>query len=219
MNDEQDIFEAAPTYKGKRYTAVFGGTFDPVHKAHIALAEKVLEQDLADEIMFVPAAKPPHKLEKPITPAEHRMAMLKLLLEEKTEYCVSDYEIVNKRKTSYTVNTLRALQAAYPERRFKLIMGMDNFREFDSWHRWQEILDNYEMIIFTRPGSSKLSVGLIQEKFGAKVAANLERSIIDDVVMDISSTQIRRKVHEGEEISDLVLPQIAEYIIENGLYV
>ena len=219
MIDEDEIFEPVPTHKGKRFTAVFGGTFDPVHKAHLALADKVLEEDLADEIMFVPAAKPPHKLEKPITAAEHRMSMLKLVLEEKPEYCVSDYEIVNKRKTSYTVNTLRALQAAYPERRFKLIMGMDNFREFDSWHRWQEILENFELIIFTRPGSLKLSLGLIQEKFGAKVAARLERSIIDEVAMDISSTEIRQKVHEGEEFSSLVLPQIAEYIRENGLYI
>lgn len=219
MNDNEEIIEAQTPYKGKRYTAVFGGTFDPVHKAHIALAEKVLEHDLADEIMFVPAAKPPHKLEKPITPAVHRLAMLKLVLDQKAEYSVSDYEIINKRKTSYTVNTLRALQAAYPERRFKLIMGMDNFREFDQWHRWQEILGNYELIIFTRPGALKLSVGLIQEKFGSKLAAKLEKSIIEDVVMDISSTQIRRRFHQREDFSNLVIPQVAEYIIENGLYI
>ena len=218
MTNEEDILDVSEKKLNKKFTAIFGGTFDPVHNAHIALAEKVLEKDLADEIMFVPAAKPPHKLDKPITASEHRMAMLNLLLEENHAFSLSDYEIINKRKTSYTVNTLRALQAAYPDRRFKLIMGMDNFREFDSWHRYQEILDSYDLIIFTRPGSRKLSLGLIQEKFGAKVAASLERSIIDDLSLDLSSTDIRRKVNEGEEISDLVHPAVAEYIRENGLY-
>jgi nicotinate-nucleotide adenylyltransferase len=218
MNNDDTPKIDTKSKQNKRFTAVFGGTFDPIHKAHLALADKVLEMDLADEIMFVPAAKPPHKLEKPITPAVHRMAMLKLVLEENPCYSVSDYEIINKRKTSYTINTLRALQAAFPDRRFKLIMGMDNFREFDSWHRYQEILNNFDLIIFTRPESIKLSLVLIHEKFGNKIAEKLEKSIISSVNIDLSSTEIRKRVCGGAEFSDLVQPTVAEYIIENGLY-
>jgi nicotinate-nucleotide adenylyltransferase len=218
MKNDDIIKEDFKRKQNKRFTAVFGGTFDPIHKAHLALADKVLEMDLADEIMFVPAAKPPHKLDKPITPSEHRTAMLKLALETNPDYSMSDYEIVNKRKASYTVHTLRALQAAFPERRFKLIMGMDNFRDFDSWHRYQEIINNFDLIIFSRPENLKPSLHLIEQKFGNRIAGKLAQSFVDSVNIDMSATDIRTKVNREEDISDLVLPSIADYIIENGLY-
>ncbi|MCM8525735.1 MAG: nicotinate-nucleotide adenylyltransferase [Lentisphaeraceae bacterium] len=204
--------------KSKRFTAIFGGTFDPIHFGHLKLAEKVLEEDLADEVMFVPAGKPPHKLFKPISPAEHRLQMVKLVLDEYPDFSVSDYEIVNQRKTSYTINTLRALQAAFPERRFRLMMGMDNFLTLDSWHKYQEIISDYELIVFTRPETKKISLNKIVEKFGNKHTAKLENSIIDSLDIDISSTDIRKRVESDEDLSGLVLPSVAEYIRENGLY-
>jgi len=202
----------------KRYTAIFGGTFDPVHNAHIALANAVLEQDLADEIMYTPAARPPHKLDRSITPAEHRMAMLKLVLDENPNFALSDYEVVNRLRTSYTINTLRALQAAYPDRRFKLIVGMDNFKEMDTWHRFQEILDDFHIIAFTRPGVVRPSYGQIQEKFGIKISRSLERNIIETVDMNISATEIRRRAQKGESFSEFVTPAVYEYIQKNGIY-
>ena len=217
MNTETEI-NIPEQKKSKRFTAIFGGTFDPIHSGHLKLAEKVLEEDLADEVMFVPAGKPPHKLDKPITAANHRLEMVKLVLDEYPDFSVSDYEIVNQRKTSYTVNTLRALQAAFPERRFRLMMGMDNFLELNTWHKFQEIISEYELIVFTRPKTRKIAMAQITEKFGNKFAHKLEHSIIDSVEVDLSSTEIREKVANGEELSGLVLPSVAEYIRENGLY-
>lgn len=217
MNTETE--EIIPeTKKSKRFTAIFGGTFDPIHIGHLKLAEKVIEEDLADEVMFVPAAKPPHKLEKPITPANHRFEMVKLVLDEYPDFSVSDYEIVNQRKTSYTVNTLRALQAAFPERRFRLMMGMDNFLELNTWHKYQEIISDYELIVFTRPKTRRIALAQITEKFGNRFSSKLENSIIDTVDVDISSTEIREKVINDEDLSGLVLPSVADYIVENGLY-
>lgn len=204
--------------KAKRFTAVFGGTFDPIHMGHIKLAEEVIKLDLADEVMFVPAGKPPHKLNKPISSANHRIEMVKLVLDEYQEFSVSDYEIVNQRKTSYTVNTLRALQAAFPERRFRLMMGMDNFLDLDSWHKYQEIISNYELIVFTRPNTRRISLNKITEKFGNRFTPKLENSVIDTVDVDISATEIRKRVAGGQDLSGLVLPAVAEYIIENELY-
>lgn len=218
MNTETPITKTRNSRQLKRFTAIFGGTFDPIHNAHIALANEVIERDLADEVMFVPAAKPPHKLDKKITPAENRLEMIKLVLEDNPAFAVSDYEIINKKKTSYTVNTLRALQAAYPERRFKLIVGMDNFRDMDSWYNYQEIIDNFELIVFTRPGTIKPSFGQIQEKFGSKAVNQLIESIIDDINIDISSTNIRKLLNEGQELTELVPHKVAQYIQENGLY-
>jgi len=206
------------TKRAKRFTAIFGGTFDPIHMAHLKLAEKVLEEDLADEVMFVPAGKPPHKLDKPISKAEHRLEMVKLVLNEYPEFSVSDYEIVNQRKTSYTINTLRALQAAFPERRFRLMMGMDNFQELHTWHKYQEIISDYELIVFTRPKTKRVALAHITEKFGNRFSSKLENSIIDTVDVDLSSTEIRERVENDEDLSGLVLPSVAEYIIENGLY-
>ena len=217
---KERIKEALPEVKkSRRYTAVFGGTFDPLHLGHIALAEKVLEEDLADEIMFVPAGKPPHKLNQPVTEGLKRLEMLKLTLESYPQFALSDYEIVNKRKTSYTVNTLRALQTAFPERKFKLMLGMDNFLEFDTWHKHQEILKDFELIIFTRPGFKKISLVKITEKFGQKIAHQIERSILDTVNMDIASRQIRKVISESGDYKNLVLPAVAQYIEENGLYI
>ncbi len=205
--------------RAKRFTAIFGGTFDPIHLGHLKLAEKVIEEDLADEVMFVPAGKPPHKLDKPISAAEHRLEMVKLVLDEYPEFSVSDYEIVNQRKTSFTVNTLRALQAAFPERRFRLMMGMDNFHELYTWHKYQEIISNYELIVFTRPKTKRIAMAHITEKFGNRFSSKLENSIIDTVDVDISSTEIRKRVANDEDLSGLVLPSVAEYITENGLYI
>ncbi|NQZ59143.1 MAG: nicotinate (nicotinamide) nucleotide adenylyltransferase, partial [Lentisphaeraceae bacterium] len=202
----------------RRYTAVFGGTFDPIHNAHIALANAVLEQDLADEIMFTPAARPPHKLQNKITSAEHRMAMLNLVLQENENFALSDYEIVNRQRTSFTINTLRALQAAYPDRRFKLIVGMDNFREMDTWHRFQDILDDFHLIVFTRPGTIRPTFDQIQDKFGPKIARNLDRSIIETVDMNISSTDIRDLARKGEDFREFVTGPVYEYIQQNGIY-
>ena len=217
MNTEdKDLI--TPPKKLKRYTAVFGGTFDPVHNAHIALANAVLDQDLADEIMFTPAARPPHKLDRSISPAEHRMAMLKLVLDENPNFALSDYEVVNRLRTSYTINTLKALQAAYPDRRFKLIVGMDNFKDMDSWFRFQDILDDFHIIVFSRPGVVRPSYGQIQEKFGIKIAGSLERNIIETVDMNISATEIRRRISKEENISDLVPPAVQNYILKNNLY-
>ena len=218
MNTETTTTKTRNSKQLKRFTAVFGGTFDPIHNAHIALAKEVIKKDLADEIMFVPAAKPPHKLDKKITDAEHRLEMIKLVLDDNPEFAVSDYEICNRKKTSYTVNTLRALQTAYPDRRFKLIIGMDNFREMDSWYRYQEIINNYDLIIFSRPGIIQPSEGQIQEKFGIKSSAKLTNAIIDDINMDISSTNIRQILSEGQDLTELVPHKIAQYIEENGLY-
>ncbi|MCH2208901.1 MAG: nicotinate (nicotinamide) nucleotide adenylyltransferase [Lentisphaerales bacterium] len=218
MNTETTTTNTRNSRQLKRFTAIFGGTFDPIHNAHLALANEVLSKDLADEVMFVPAAKPPHKLEKKITAAEDRLEMIKLVLEDNPAFAVSDYEVINKKKTSYTVNTLRALQTAYPERRFKLIVGMDNFRDMDSWYNYQEIINNFDLIIFSRPGTIQPSFGQIQEKFGPKAANKLMDSIISDISIDISSTNIRQLLNEGQELTDLVPAKVAQYIEENGLY-
>jgi nicotinate-nucleotide adenylyltransferase len=218
MNTETTITNTRNPKQLKRFTAIFGGTFDPIHRGHLALANEVIDSDLADEVMFIPAAKPPHKLDKKITSAEHRLAMLKLVLEDNPNFAVSDYEIINRKKTSYTVNTLRALQMAYPERRFKLIIGMDNFRDMDSWCRYQEIINNFELIIFSRPGIIQPSFGQIQEKFGAKSAQKLTDAILDDVNIDISSTHIRESLANSEDYANLVPLKVAQYIEENGLY-
>jgi nicotinate-nucleotide adenylyltransferase len=218
MNTDIQITKTPSTKKLKRFTAIFGGTFDPIHNAHLALAQEVIALDLVDEVMFVPAAKPPHKLNKKITPANHRLEMLRLVLEDNPAFALSDYEVVNNKRTSFTINTLRAMQTAFPERRFKLIIGMDNFREMDQWHRYQEIINNFDLIIFCRPGVIKPSTGQILEKFGSKATDFLENSIIENIKMEISSTAIRKRATNGEDISDLVPYKVAKYIQENNIY-
>ena len=203
--------------KENRTLAIFGGTFDPPHLGHLAIAEQVLANDLAGEVMFVPAAKPPHKLDKQITSGKHRLEMLEILIKDKPGFSISDYEIVNKMKNSYTIHTLRAMKTVFHNKKIALIVGMDNFLDFDTWFKFEEIIENYQLIVFTRPGYRKAPMGEIVEKFGHRKAEQLANSIIE-INYDVSSTEIRNLAEERKDFSKYVTEEVMYYINENKLY-
>ena len=203
--------------ENKNRLAVFGGSFNPVHLGHIALANEAIERDLTDEVLFVPAAQPPHKVGQELADASHRLNMLEKALADYPDFSWSDYEIENSGQVSYTIFTLRALKAAYPKKQIQLIIGMDNFVDLHNWRSYQEILDNHELIIFTRPDTAKAQWADVNETFGHRYTEKLLDSIIE-VDYDISSTEIRERLANEAPISDLVPSAVAEYISENKLY-
>ena len=203
--------------ENKNRLAVFGGSFNPVHLGHISLANEAIERELTDEVLFVPAAQPPHKIGQELADPTHRLNMLEKALVDYPDFSWSDYEIANCSKISYTIFTLRALQAAYPEKVIQLIIGMDNFVDMHNWRNFQEILDNYQVIIFTRPDTPKALFADVNERFGHRYTEKLLDSIIE-VDYDISSTQIRERLSNEANISDLVPSSVAKYIRDNKLY-
>jgi nicotinate-nucleotide adenylyltransferase len=187
--------------------AVFGGSFDPVHNAHVALARRALTQLQLTELLWVPAGQPWQK-QRTLTPAVHREAMVRLAIDGEPRFSLSRIEI-ERSGPSYTIDTVRALQAARPGAQWFLVIGQDQYAGFDSWHGWQELLARTTLAIAARPDA------------GTAVDPQLRAAAHAAVVlpmMDVSSTEIRQRVRSGLGITDLVPPAVASYIARHHLY-
>ncbi|MBI3995237.1 MAG: nicotinate (nicotinamide) nucleotide adenylyltransferase, partial [Nitrospirae bacterium] len=146
--------------KGLRI-GIFGGTFNPIHNGHLAIAEEVLKTVGLDRVLLIPANQPPHKADREIPSARHRLAMVRLAVEDHPGLDVSDLEISRPGK-SYTIDTLNALRRRYPkEAEFYLMLGLDAFLEFSTWRSPQKILQGCHIIVVSRPGSRFSDLGQI----------------------------------------------------------
>ena len=173
-------------------TGIFGGSFNPIHNGHIALARQLREQAGLDEVWLMVSPQNPLKKSEDLLDDTLRMEMARLALNDVEGIIASDYEM-HLPKPSYTWNTLQALVKDYPDREFVLLMGGDNWERFDRWYRHEDIKANYEIAVYTRtPGEA----GFI----------------------DISSTEIRQRIKAGRGIRRLVPKPVADYIKNHHLY-
>lgn len=185
-------------------TIIFGGSFDPIHLGHTALAAEALRQNLADEVWFMVSPLNPHKQGQQLTPEEKRLAMVQLAIEDEPRFKASDFEFTLPRP-SYTLHTLQALEAAYPERTFVLLIGADNWEKFDRWYRGDLILERYPIIVYPRGNEQQPLLPQGVEWLSSRL-------------YDISSTQIREMVLSDVDIRGVVSQKVAEYIKMNRLY-
>jgi nicotinate-nucleotide adenylyltransferase len=195
-----------PSQSGRRI-GLFGGTFDPVHKAHVALAREALGTLALDELRWIPAGQPWQKT-RALTPAEHREAMVRLVIEGEPRF-VLDRRELQRSGPSYTLDTVRELQAELPGASLFLLIGADQYASLHTWQGWQELLGRVVLAVANRPG------------FAPPVHRDVLRHPHRSVplpMLDISSTDIRRRVAAGEVISELVPPPVARYIAQHGLY-
>ena len=205
-----------PRSKAKR-VGIIGGSFDPVHTGHLVIAQDALEKLELSEIVFVPAAIPPHKRHMQQADAVHRYGMLQLATEADFRFSVSDVEI-QRGGISYTIDTVRHLQEERPDDNWMLIVGSDTLVDLHNWYKIDELLGLCEVASFLRPGESSL------EAIGRKVALpeasrkKLLENIIEAHLIEISSTEIRMRVAEGLSIRYLVPAEVEMYIFEHGLY-
>ena len=173
-------------------TGLFGGSFNPIHKGHIQLAKKLKKESGLDEVWLMVSPQNPLKQSQDLLDDEARMEMAREAVKDEKGIVASDYEM-HLPKPSYTWNTLEALRKDFPDREFVLMIGGDNWELFDKWYRAEDIKANYEIVVYTRtPG--------------------------DPGFIDISSTDIRRRIQEGRDIRRLVPKAVADYIKENKLY-
>ena len=188
----------------KKRTVVFGGSFDPIHIGHLALAGAVCEHGLADEVWFMVSPQNPHKQDCRLTDENVRLQMLRIALEDEPCVVACDFEFSLPRP-SYTLNTLDALEKAYPEREFILLVGADNWAKFDKWYKGDEIVRRFGLVVYPR---------------GNEEAPCLPPGVVwlNAQLHDISSTQVRSLVAAGGVISNLVAPGVCRYIVENELY-
>ena len=193
---------------------IFGGTFDPPHAGHLGVARAALRSGAVDEVWMMVSPQNPFKTGRDISPEADRIEMVRLLLdtlpmEERDRIRVSGFE-TRLPKPTYTITTLRALKAAYPECAFILITGGDNLSAFGRWREPEEILRDYGLIVYPRPGDSAWD--------STHIPAGCV--ILEDVpLFDVSSTEIRRTASECPgKLAEVVPGKVAEYIINKGLY-
>ena len=194
---------------------IYGGTFAPIHNGHLKAAKLFMEQMRLDYLFIIPAGIPPHKQVDASDDPKHRLRMCELAFAGVDGVIVSDMEISRAGK-SYTVDTLRQLSA--PNRRLLLLCGTDMVLTFDQWREYEEIL-KLCYPVYMRRESDALIDGMIVQKLAKyyEESGKMFRKIIGDPLV-ISSTEIRRRVKAGEDVSDLVPPAVCEYIREHGLY-
>jgi nicotinate-nucleotide adenylyltransferase len=194
---------------------LLGGSFDPVHLAHLHLARQVFNRFELDQILFIPAAQPPHKRGRRLTDAVHRTAMLSRALKPFPEFDLCTVEL-ERGGISYTLDTVLELEDRYPSAAFFFIIGSDSLRELSGWHRARELTEKIDFLTLERPGWPVADADL--SLFSPKQRKRLLEYIMTDEPLEISSSEIRRDCREGKSIEGLVDPAVEEYILKHRLY-
>lgn len=188
---------------------LYFGSFNPIHKGHIALAEWVVEQDLCDELIFIVSPQNPLKSSTELAPEFSRYEMCEMACASSRfpdRIKVSAVEFVLE-KPSYTINTLRYLREQFgSQMEFSLLLGADNIECFDKWREYEEILRDYPLFVYPREGYSV-------EKFADKITF-----LANAPLFDFAATDIRKAITDDENFTDKVSPAVAKYIIQNRLY-
>jgi nicotinate-nucleotide adenylyltransferase len=179
--------------------AIFGGTFDPIHRAHLVVAREAADAFALDQVLFIPAANPPHK--EAGTPYEHRYKMVELACAEDPRFSPSRLEEDSAK--SYSIHTIERVKAENGDVFF--VIGADAFAEIQTWFRWQDVVREVEFIVVTRPGHEYVSPP------GARVHR------LDTVALPVSSSEIRAALSRGETPTELPTA-VAQYIRTYGLY-
>lgn len=195
-------------------TAIFGGSFDPIHEGHLALVRGVARQLSLDRVVLMPTGMPPHKIKSTSTGDADRLAMCRLAVENDPLIAVSDYEIA-KGGASFTVDTLTALCEKEPQTEWYLLMGADMFLTLPSWKRFDEIARR--AVLCTVPRDD-VSAQRLSEQAKAYEALGARCRVCDLPLKAVSSTLIRQKAAAGEPLDGLVPTAVARYIEERGLY-
>ncbi|MCE9660730.1 MAG: nicotinate-nucleotide adenylyltransferase [Burkholderiales bacterium] len=186
---------------------LFGGSFDPVHNAHVALATTALGQLALEQVRWIPVGQPWQK-SRHLSDAEDREAMVRLAIAGEPRFSLERSEL-RRRGPTFTLDTVRELAAAEPGTKWFLILGQDQYASLHTWRDWRELLGLVTLAIANRPGAA-LAVNT--------QIARAEHQTVLLPMMDVSSTEVRRRVAAGESIADLVPEAVARYIEQRRLY-
>lgn len=199
----------------KRKIGLMGGTFNPIHIAHLILAENAWHQYELDEVVFVPNHIPPHKRGAQIAPDADRLAMVSMAIEGIPYFSVSDMEMTRE-GYSYSSDTLLELRSGNPDCEYYFIMGGDSIEQLSTWHRPDIILANCIVLAAIREQSSDVEfdaqISALTEKYGADIRK------LDIPRLDLSSSEIRKRVHDRMSVRFMVPQAVWEYMTEKGLY-
>lgn len=199
----------------KKRIGIMGGTFDPVHNAHLALARQAYHQFDLDEVWMLPNGNPPHKRNSRQADVSHRVQMIRLAIEGIPYLKLCDIECSSS-TYHYTYETLQMLNAQYPDTEFYFIMGADSLFDFDDWRKPEIISQECILLVAVRDHcrmeAMEARIQELKTRYGAQIL------ILNTPNMDIASADIREDISSRDDISDVVDPKVAEYIRSNGLY-
>jgi len=209
---------------------LLGGTFDPIHNGHLAIATRAREQCRLDAVVFIPAASPPHKEQWEISELRHRRRMLELACGSGAGFYVSLLE-AERRGPSYTVDTLRTLKDYFPSQtRLFFIIGSDSFIDLPSWKEPERLLDYANLVVANRTSRDSVSIERILElhfpAYRTRNAENIYRKekggcaiiLLEMEPVEVSATEIRELARQGRTIAHLVPKAVSSYIRDQGLY-
>ncbi len=195
---------------------IFGGTFDPIHLGHLLMAEQCREQANLEQVWFIPAAQPPHKMDAELSPFDRRVEMLELALAGAPRFRVDRLE-AERAGPSYTSETLAELNQRYAEANFFLLLGADCLPDLPKWYQAPSILDQATLLVVPRPGESILSREQLARTLKLE-PTRVRLRIVDAPEIGLASHQIRQRVAAGRSIRYMVPHAVEVYIHEKQLY-
>ena len=195
---------------------IMGGTFDPIHNAHLMLGRQALKEYHLDEIWFMPSHNPPHKTDHRVTGTKDRCEMVKLAIAGEPRFRFSDFEI-SRAGNTYTAQTLKLLKEAYPKHTFFFIVGADSLYHIESWYHPEEVMRQVTILAAGRecedaPCTLEEQAAYLIKKYGAAIF------LLHSDTMEVSSQELREREMNGGRIHNLVPENVERYIEEHGLY-
>ena len=188
-----------------RRIGLYSGSFNPIHHGHVMLANYLVEFSDLDELWFVVSPQNPLKKKADLMDDNDRLEMVKLAIGDDPRMKASDIEF-SMPQPSYTINTLRALSAQFPEDQFVFICGMDSLEGFPRWKEYQAILDDYELLVFPRKGYD-----------GGELLNHPHVKVLETPIIEVSSTFIRNSMKEGKDVRHFMPEKAFRYLVENDL--
>ncbi len=196
---------------------IYGGTFDPVHYGHLLLAESARQQVGLDEVVFVPAGRPPHKYFWNLADASHRVRMLELATAENPFFRVDRFEI-DSVETSYTIHTVEYFQQRYPGAELFLLLGEDVLRDFIHWRQPQRICEKVTPVVIGRCGVEVEDLAFLEPVLSAGSVAAIEKCRVRMIPVGYSSSEIREMIAAGKSVMYQTPLSVVKYMREHGLY-
>ncbi len=198
---------------------LFGGTFDPIHNGHLIISRSAAEQLGVQKIILIPSAVPPHKQDKKCTDAKIRLEMVHRAVDGDELFEVSDCEL-HRQGPSYTLDTVRYFHKKYgPELPLYWLIGADSIPELPGWYHIQQLVEECTLVTAGRPGSPSCCWDRFQNILNTRQIARLQKYLLATPLLDISATEIRRRIRTGLAIRYLVPEPVQNFILQNQLYV
>ena len=187
--------------------AVYSGSFNPVHNGHLSIAKATLAEGF-DEVWMVISPQNPHKKEEELWPFEDRLKMVELAIKDQPQLKASDCEN-HLPRPSYTIRTLKYLKENYPQHQFRLLIGEDNLVKFRQWKDYQQIIDSFGLIVYPRS-----TVPLNHQAPGNHRTPSPNITTLKAPLLNISSSEIRKRLAENQSVSQLVPAEVEKYILQ-----